>query len=279
VDHDARVAGVDGQGRQHRPPHADSDHGLHRPVVVRAEHVPRLDADRAQRAVDEVLTARVVLPDHRHAPEERAGLALAGCARAASGDDDEGVVAEVRARQPFVVELRPDDERQVEVALEHPLEQHLEAVRFEEPDLEVRPLLAKGADDGRQHVHGDALERAHDEPAAVTGLEQGELVASLAEPSEDGLGVLEQHPTRRGHLDGPRAPRTIEHGLADDALEGRDLLAHCGLGEAEPLGGSAERALVGHRAECHQMADLQVAEQLVRNGVGRETIEHVHQGN
>ena len=161
-------------------------------------------------------------------------------------------------------QLAPHDEGEVELTVEHPLQEHLQQVGLEEPDLELWPLLPQCADDGGEHLHRDALERAHDEPPTVAGAELGQLVVGLAEVTEDRLGVLEQHPPGGCDLDRAGSTGAVEHGLADHPLEGADLLADGRLREAQALGRPPERALAGHGPQGDEVPDLDVPDEVVR---------------
>ncbi len=111
-----------------------------------------------------------------------------------------------------------------------------------------------------QDADRDALERADDDPPRLAGAQAGEVVVGPGEALEDGAGVVVEHPAHRGQLDRAGTAWPIEHGLADDALEGGDLLADRRLGEAEAARRPAEGAFVGHRLEGEEVADLDIAE-------------------
>ena len=78
--------------------------------------------------------------------------------------------------------------------------------------------------------------------------------------------VAEQKPTRLGQGDRPGPAGPLDQLLADDPLEGRDLLAHRRLGVAELEGGAAEGPGPGHRFERRQMPHLD-AEPVVTRAV------------
>jgi hypothetical protein len=73
---------------------------------------------------------------------------------------------------------------------------------------------------------------------------------------DDPRGVTEEELPGFGERDAARPARALHELLADDALEGLDLLAHRRLGVAELLGSTPERALVGDRLEGGEMPQL-----------------------
>ena len=70
----------------------------------------------------------------------------------------------------------------------------------------------------------------------------------------------EQLLAERRQLDRAWPTGAIEHTLAGDPLERRDLLADRRLRVAQPVGGAPERALVGDRIERHEVAEFEVPE-------------------
>ena len=91
------------------------------------------------------------------------------------------------------------------------------------------------------------------ERARLAGRKGGEVGLGGLQARDDRLGVTEQDPARLGQRHRARPAGTLDQALADDALEGRDLLADRRLGVAELLGRAAEAALRRNRLEGGQM--------------------------
>ena len=72
-----------------------------------------------------------------------------------------------------------------------------------------------------------------------------------------------------GEGDAARPAGPLDELLPDDALERLDLLAHGRLGVAELLGGTPERALLGHRLKGREMPQFD-AEPSIRSHDGNE---------
>ena len=100
----------------------------------------------------------------------------------------------------------------------------------------------------------------------LAGAQRGHVRARRVEPVDDRLGVAQQELAGLGHRDRARAAGALDELLADDALEGRDLLADGRLGVAELEGGAAERAGPGDRLERREVPHLD-AEPVVRGAV------------
>ena len=78
--------------------------------------------------------------------------------------------------------------------------------------------------------------------------------------ADDVAGVAEDDLAERRQLDRSGTAGAVEHGAADEALEGGDLLADGGLGVAEAEGGLAERALGGDGVEGDEVPELEIAD-------------------
>ena len=94
----------------------------------------------------------------------------------------------------------------------------------------------------------------------VAGEEALDGLAGGVDPGDDVAGVAEHELAERRQLDRAGAAGAVEHGPADEALEGGDLLADGGLGVAEAGGRPAERALGGDGVEGDEVAELEIAQ-------------------
>ena len=133
-------------------------------------------------------------------------------------------------------------------------------VGLEQLHLDVGVGGAEPTEHHRQHRGRHALERADREPPGVAGAEPIEVVGERRHPCEEVASTAEELGTEGRELDGAWATRTIEHLLADRALERGDLLTDRRLRVAETFGCTSERALGRHRVERHEMAQFEVAE-------------------
>ena len=165
-----------------------------------------------------------------------------------------------------VAGARADGERQVELAGEHGHGAGVGVLVLEQADVEVGVLAAQPAHDGRQEHVGHALERPDVDAADLAGQEALDGLAGGVDPGDDVAGVAEHELAERGQLDRSGTARPVEHGPADEALEGGDLLADGRLGVAEAGGRPAERAFGGHGVEGDEVAELEVSQ-----------LAHVHQ--
>ena len=128
--------------------------------------------------------------------------------------------------------------------------------RFPQLQLDVRPLGEEAAHHLRQDLCADALERPDPERTALSVGECGHVCLRGLQARDDRLGVAEQQRSRLRERDRPWAARTLEQPLADDSLQGLDLLADRRLGVAERNGGAAERALAGNGFQGCEMTEL-----------------------
>ncbi len=102
----------------------------------------------------------------------------------------------------------------------------------------------------------DALVDAHAERARLTGAEGVHVCPGRGEARDDRLGVSEQQLSRLGERHLARPPGALDELLADDPLEGRDLLADRRLGVAERDRRAAERRLTRDGLQRDQVAKL-----------------------
>ena len=123
-------------------------------------------------------------------------------------------------------------------------------------------ITAKLVDDGREDRDGDALEGADVEATGVAAAESVDVVGDRIDSAQDVACVPEHQLAERCELDGPWTTRAVEQGSTDEALEGRDLLAHRGLRVTETLGRASERAFGGDRVEGDQVSRLELSEGL-----------------
>ena len=185
------------------------------------------------------------------------GARLSAASGESDGHDEHvGIVEELdRLVRPGRDRKRP--EREVEVAALDHLEELALVLRLAEHHLDLRMALGEAAQESRDDLRSDALERADAEAAGVARLERAHVRLRGEEPRLDRLCVPEQDPARLRQRDGPRAARALDQPHPDDALERRDLLRDRRLRVAELLGGPPERALVGDRLERDEMAKIE----------------------
>ncbi len=154
----------------------------------------------------------------------------------------------------------PDREGEVELAGQHGLGAGVVVLLLEQADVDTGVLAAQLLHHRRQQHVGDALERADVDASDGAGEEALDGVAGGVDAGDDVAGVAEDHLAEGRQLDRPGAAGAIEHGAADEALEGGDLLADGGLGVAEPQRRLAERALGGDGVEGDEVPELEIAE-------------------
>ena len=99
---------------------------------------------------------------------------------------------------------------------------------------------AERRDRERHDRGGGGLERGEPQAAAADAVDGLQLGLGLGEPRHDRVGVPHERLARLGEADAARV--ALHERAAGLALERRDLLADGGLGEAQRLGGGAERA-------------------------------------
>ena len=147
-------------------------------------------------------------------------------------------------------------ERQVELAALDLPEQVDVVRRLFERDLDPGPALDEARHQRGEDVLADALVDAHAERAGLAGPEGVHVRPGRREAGDDRLGVAEQELTRLGQRDLAGPSRALDELLADDPLEGRDLLADRRLRVAERDGGTTERRLTGDGLQRDQVAKL-----------------------
>ena len=154
--------------------------------------------------------------------------------------------------------VRPLAEREVR-------ERDVELATFDEPeellvvgglgqrDSDLRPGFEEAAHHLGQDALADALVDADAERAGLAFREGGEVGLGRGHSRSDGVGVDEEEPAGLGERDGLRAAGPLDQPVADDALEGRDLLADRRLGVAERGGCLAEGAFPGDGFQRQEM--------------------------
>ena len=128
--------------------------------------------------------------------------------------------------------------------------------------VDVRPLLAEAAEQRGEDARADALEDADAERPGRSFGERGHVCLGGVELRDDRVRVPEQELPGLGQRHGPRAARTLDEPLADDALEVRDLLADRRLGVAERARCLAERVRPPDGFERGQVAQFEAEESI-----------------
>jgi hypothetical protein len=114
--------------------------------------------------------------------------------------------------------------------------------------------LRELAQQARDDLRSDALERSDAQTAGVAGLEGSHVSLRGEQPCLDRVGVPEEHLAGLGKGDRARAARAVDQAQPHDALECGDLLGDGRLRVAQTLGRTAERALVRDCLERDQVA-------------------------
>ena len=252
----ARVALVHREARDQRDAHPGRDHLLDRRVVVGAEGERGLDAGRAHAGLDLPRPDARPVSDERQTPDlaEAGRRPPAGERRSGLGHEHVRVTQELGRLDRRRCD-RQDQERQIEVAGLERRDEHV-VLGLGQAHLDARPRLGEPAQELRQEARAGALEGPHPQRARLAGGKRRQIGPRRAEPRDDRVGMGQEHAPGLGQLRGPRAAGPVDQALADEPLEGRELLAHGRLGVAERLCGAAERAVLGDGLECRQMAQL-----------------------
>ena len=234
-----------------------TDHPLHRAVVVGAEDDVGVEAGRAEVRLEQLPRPADTEADERELADllER-GRRPPGRERRAGLDEQHvRVVEEV---QPLERALPQPEvgEREVEIAALDEAHELLVGVHLRDPQLDARPRGAEAAHQRRQHALADRLVRADPERPRLARGQCCEVRLRGLEPGHDRLRVAQQELTGLGEGHRSRPTRAVEQALADDPLEGRDLLADGGLRVAETLRRAAERARLRNRLERSEMPQL-----------------------
>ena len=98
-------------------------------------------------------------------------------------------------------------------------------------------------------------------PMSIRPLPGPEPLDGIREPVRTGqepVAVLEDQLAQRRQPDGPWPAGAVEHGAADGALQGGDLLTHRRLGVAEAVRRPAEGPLLGDGGQRPQVSQLDV---------------------
>jgi hypothetical protein len=202
------------------------------------------------------ISARAVA-DHRLRPDLlQRRRPLRGGERRIGGGDEHPVVAEQLERLERRVLERELDEREVEVPALDAVAEVAVGVGFLQLDLDVGPCSPEAPHHLGQDLRADALKRPDVERTRLACRQRRQIRLGGLQTGDDRLGVLEQDPPRLRQRHRARPARPLDEALADDPLEGGDLLADGGLGVAEPLRRPAERALGRHRFQRGEMAQL-----------------------
>ena len=147
-------------------------------------------------------------------------------------------------------------------------------MRLAQLDVDLRPRVREAAHHLGQDPRADALEDADVQRAGLRPPRAREMSAWAAwSRATIARRVAEQQLPGLGQRDRAGAARALDQLLADDALEGRDLLADRRLRVAQLDRRTAERALALDGVEGRQMAQLDA-----EPGVGelRVFLDHVH---
>ncbi len=177
---------------------------------------------------------------HRFALEVREWHRLVG-ELVGAGHEHVGVFEELDGLDVVVDD--PVVEQQVEVT-----DPRVLRLALGEPHLAGGMLLAQPAQQVREDHGGDALERA-DVEAASRGPEPLDAVGQVVGFAEQPATTVEDQLPQRRQPDGTWPAGPIEDRAADGPLQRRDLLAHRGLGVAQPVCRSTEGAFFDDRVE------------------------------
>ena len=251
---DSRIGRIDGQARHHGDAHARGDEALHRRVVVRAEGPSRIDSGRPEGRDDRRGSVVGTESDQRL----RCDLVQRGTTadeRAVRSHDHDVRIAQQLDRLERGVDDGELDEAEVDRAR---FDRADDPVVFEllQHHVDLRPPVGERPHDLRQEPRADRLERSDSERARFSGAKRVEVGLRRLEAADDRVGMPEQEDPCLGERHRPRSARPFDETLADDPLEGRDLLADRRLRVAEPLGGSPEGAFLGDRAQGGEVAEL-----------------------
>lgn len=235
--------------RQEGDAHAGHHRLLERLVAAELVRGQRLDAVRAQEALEVVACARALFAQQQALFGQRRGRDALAPGQAVVRPCDEGQPVR-RERDAAQVEAawRLAHDRDVAALL---LQQraHVLAVGDREPERDVREAAAEfGEQIGHEILRGGDrhhVQRARRHPDARLQLDLGQLqsVQGLARRPHQDLA-------RRGEAD--LAPAIDQH-LADDGLGIADLHRDRRLGQVQQARGLGEARAVGHR---HQGAEL-----------------------
>ena len=232
-DGDRLVCRVDREPRDERDAHARGDQRLHGPVVVGAEDDVRLLPDEAQPLLDAPRRPAGAVADQRQLEDLAQRRRLVPRRERRVGGDDEHVrVAHQldrleRARlERETQKLRSTSPRSTSPSSSRSSVDSTSGCR---PSAIRRGSSRAAGEDAR----ADGLVRADAQRPGVAGGERLEVGLGRLQARRDALRVAEQQPAGLGQRDRPRPARAVDQALADDALEGGDLLADRRLRVAE----------------------------------------------
>ena len=199
-----------------------------------------------------VVLRQSAVADQRQVPDLGETRASGRRARARPGRQDVGVGEQLDGLEGPVQERR-HRESEIELsALDEP-DELLVGRRLGQLDLDLRP---RDSENGASRPAAPVRRRSgtsDPKPAAVTLRERGHVALRGVEPGDDRLGVAEQEPAGLRQRDRARAARPLEQALADEPLEGLDLLADRRLRVAERGRGAPERSFACNRFEGGEM--------------------------
>ena len=152
---------------------------------------------------------------------------------------------------------REGPEREIEFPPLDQLEQLALVLRLVEHDLDLRVALGEAAEESRDDLRSDALERPDAKTPGVPGLERAHVRLGGEKSRLNRVCVAQENAAGLGERDRPWASGALDQPEADDALQCGDLLRDRGLRVAEALGRLAERALVCDRLEGDEVAEVE----------------------
>ena len=156
------------------------------------------------------------------------------------GDDEHVRVAHQLDRLERAGLERVDAEAHVGLAALDELQQLAVVGRLDEADVDLGPFGGEAREQPGEDACADRLVGADAERTGIAGGERLEVGARRLQSRHDPLRVTEEQGARLRQGHGPRTSGALDQTLADDALEGCDLLTDRRLRVAEPLRGTAE---------------------------------------
>ena len=145
------------------------------------------------------------------------------------------------------------DERGVQLARRQRGEQRIGLV-LHQGQVDPRVPAREGPERAYHAPVGQGLDEADRERPGEEPAQRRDGLAPVLDLRERGARVWQQRRAGRGQ--GHRAAVAQKHPLTELGLEPPDLLADRGLRDSEPLGGTGEVRLVGHRDEIRELPEL-----------------------
>ena len=177
-----------------------------------------------------------------------------------AGREQHPRVAHQLERLEARVEVVDEREREIELARQDGVEQHLLVLVLEQADLDRRQVGPEPPHRLRQQLRADRLERADAQRAGLAGRQREQVAARDGETGQHPLGVPDQHLTLGCQRDRPRSARPLHQRDAHDPLERRDLLRDGRLRIAELVRGARERVRPADRDERARRWRISIAE-------------------